>query len=211
MKITKIEQQKKNSKRLTIFLDDKFWLGVSQETFACFKLKKGQIISKEKQQEIVSFEEREQAWQKALGYLSYRARSKQEIIDYLKKKDFKQKTIKKTIAKLAKYNYINDKQFVRSWILSRKSKGKGPRFIYSELIKKGFDASEIEKMIETCYNQSSQIETCLEVAKKYLKKNNFNLKNYQNKQKLFRFLGQRGFDYDIIKEVLRKYKNKEIN
>jgi regulatory protein len=211
MKITKIEQQKNNPKRLNIFLNNEFCFGVSQEALINFSLKKDKEISKKERKEIINFEQKEQAWQKSLNYLSYRSRSKKEIVDYLEKKEFNKKVIKKTVEKLEKYSYINDQDFLKSWIDNRKRKGKGPKIIFGELIQKGFNKEKIEKGLMSCYNQADQVKVCQREGEKYLDKKKIEINNYQDKQKLFRFLGQRGFDYDIIKEVLENIKNKQTN
>ncbi len=204
MKITKIEEQKKNSKRFNIFLDDSFWLGVSQDTLVNFGLKEGNSISPKEKRKISQVEKLEQAWQRSLHYLSYRNRSSQEIRDYLEKKDFGQKIIKLALEKLEKYQYINDSAFLVSWVNNRIGKGKGPRHIYQELLQKGFSKERIEKGLAECYDRDKQLKICLVEGEKYLGKKKINLEDFNDKQRLIRFLGQRGFDYDIIKEVIEK-------
>jgi len=204
MEITKIEQQKNNRKRYNLYLNDSFWLGVSQDILVKFNLKKGKQISKNEKAQIDLTEKIEQAWQKSLYYLSYQNRSKKEIVDYLEKKDFSKKVISKTIEKLNKYQYINDSQFLTDWVNNRISKGKGPRQIYNELLKKGFEKEQIEKGLRSCYDRDKQLKICLGESIKYVSKKAINLEDYKQRQRVFRFLGQRGFDYDIMKEVIKK-------
>jgi regulatory protein len=206
MKITKIEKQKNNKDRYNLFTDNEFWLGVSKETLVDFGLKKDKKISSKLQKEIKESEEIQKAWQKSLRYLSYRARSEKEIEDYLIKKEFNKQTIRQTIKKLEKYDYINNKKFSKSWIENRKNRLKGPYLIKSELIRKGIDGKKIEQYLNSCYNQEEQLRVGIKAGQKRLSKKRLDLENYKESQKIFRYLAQRGFDYDIIKDVINKLK-----
>ena len=55
----------------------------------------------------------------ALKHLSYRDRSKRELIQYLEKKEHAPSVIQKTIQYLVSLNYINDQRFAMEWGRSR--------------------------------------------------------------------------------------------
>jgi regulatory protein len=207
MELTKIEKQKNNPKRLNLYLNGNFWLGVSRETFIKHNLKKGLEINKKQKNEIEKEESLSKAFDCSLKYLSYRSRSRQEIREYLKKKEFNNDIIDKTIVKLKKYNYLDDQRFLIDFTNSLIAKNKGPKYIISKLLTKGFKKNKIEKTLKDCYTNKKQRKVCRQTAKKYLKKKKLNLNNYQDKQKLFRFLAQRGIEYDIIKGIIENINN----
>ncbi len=200
MKITKIKTQKRAG-RYNIYLDGKFFLGIGQETLIKAGLKKGQEISPSRLKKLKEKEAENKAWQRALKFLGYRVRSEQEMRDYLLRKEVDQKTIDQTIKLLIKQGQLNDQEFARVWIKDRQAKLKGPRLIYSELVKKGIGKEIIETGLKKWYNSKQERK----IAQKAFEK-----KAGQEKEKIFQYLMRRGFDYDIIKEVLDK-NNKQLS
>ncbi len=199
MKITKIEKQKNNEDRLNIFLDDEFAFGINQKLLRKFNLKKDKEINEEEKSKILEAEQADKALELAYRYLGYRPRSEQEIRDYLEKKEIDSKIIEKTVKKLKKQGQIDDREFVKSWINWRKNKRKGPYFIKNELYQKGVGKDLIEELLDKCYTKSEEKEIAQEAAQKKGLKSEM---TYKQKGKIYRFLGQRGFSSDIIKEVI---------
>ena len=52
MRVSRIEVQKKDKSRYSVYLDDSFWLGVSEGTLIKFNLAKGQTLTPEECQNI---------------------------------------------------------------------------------------------------------------------------------------------------------------
>lgn len=149
-------------------------------------------------------------YQKALFFLSFRPRSEKEIRDYLKKKKSDDLTSEKIIESLKASNFINDKDFA-SWFIEQRTiiKPKAQRVIKMELKQKGIDNDLIEELlIETP-------STDLAKAKKLAEKRIQRYGKVDDKRKVFekmaRYLASKGFDYDIIKEVIDQVLPKEYN
>ncbi len=79
MVITKIEKQRKNSKRWNLYVDDEFACGISEDTFLNFGLRTNDEITQASIDEIKRFDEYQYAKKAALDSLSYRVRSRKEI------------------------------------------------------------------------------------------------------------------------------------
>ena len=75
--VTKLEPQKKNPQRLNVYLNGEFAFGVSRA--AAPWLEEGNELSQQKINALQTEDQVEQAFQRALHYLSFRIRSEQEI------------------------------------------------------------------------------------------------------------------------------------
>ena len=141
----------------------------------------------------------EYAFNRALKYLSLRARSTQEIKDYLLRKKFEPQAISQAINKLIELKFLNDEAFGESFTRSRQVyKGKSRYFVRYELKQKGLEPETIEKVLA-----SSQED--LQTAKEFIarkKRIYSNLDKKEFKEKMIRLLSSRGFAYDIIKNAL---------
>src|SRR3989338_7569541 len=96
-----------------------------------------------------SEENRSQAFNYSLKYLSYRARSVKEVYDYLLRKNFIEDTINSVLKKLIDLKFLDDLEFGRQWIESRqKYKGKSKFILKSELGMKGLSNDVIETLLK---------------------------------------------------------------
>lgn len=138
----------------------------------------------------------------AYRFLSYRQRSKKELIDKLKKKKFSDKVIEEVVGNLAGYNYINDNDFALNWAENRiRSRHIGPMILRSELLKKGISKDIVDKTLKEIYNKYSERSLAIDAlnAKAGLLKD---IPEEKKKRRLYGFLMQRGFSYEIINEIL---------
>lgn len=158
-------------------------------------------------------------YNKALFFLSFRPRSEKEIRDYLsskgrsasgRKKEVPQEIINLVIDKLKEHKFLDDLEFAKWWI-ERRSK-KGIRLIKLELKQKGIDKDLVEKVINDSATEIvNDFDKALSLAQKRVKR----YKDMEDKRKVYeklgRFLASKGFDYDIIKEVIDQILPKEYN
>jgi regulatory protein len=138
---------------------------------------------------------------KALKYLSYKNRSTKEIYDYLKKKDFSEEEIGSAIAKLIEYKFLDDTNFSEIFIRDRQLKGRSKRMISYELKQKGVNKETAEKSL-------NKAQEDLKTAKEYIEKRMHQFDRLypdKRKQRIIGRLQSRGYNWDIIKEVLKKF------
>jgi len=135
---------------------------------------------------------------KALNYafllLKYRMRSKNELVSRLKKKRFKLDIIEKVIDNLEKNNYINDKEFSRLYLDSLLKKGYGKKRIEFNFNRLGIDKNLISEFLDDIYYKKN-LEELIKKKISFYK---------DRKDKLLRFLLQRGYTYQEIEEALGK-------
>ena len=146
-KITALVIQKKNKERVNLFLDNALAFGISLN--AALNLKKGQFLSDEEIARLKFNDQAEQAYQKSLHFLSYRARSAQETKQYLRKKDFGEDAIEIAIERLTDKGYLNDAEFGQLWVENRnRFNPKGKTALRYELRAKGLSEADIEKALD---------------------------------------------------------------
>ena len=202
MKITKIEPQKRNKNRRSVYIDGSYALGMSLETFVKLDLFKGKEIDREELEEIVLETETAKAKDYAKLLLSYRERSPKEIEDRLKKRGYSEEAIQKTVSDLTEVGLLDRKRFAKMWIKERlEFSGKGKRLVTLELLQKGLKKEEIEEAFEN--SDFDELEIAKRVAERYLS----HLKDtdpLKQRKKLYDFLARRGFSFEIIGEILNE-------
>jgi regulatory protein len=138
----------------------------------------------------------------ALRFLSYRPRSEKEVKDKLKRKKIDQTMIDRVINKLKEQKFINDEEFAKWWIEQRTNfKPRSLRLIKIELRQKGIEQDLIDSLI----NDLRLMNNDLEQAKKLIEKRIERFRDLSKQeiyQKLGSYLARRGFDWDIIKQVI---------
>lgn len=197
--ITKIETQKKNKNRVSIFIDKKYAFGIYKKTLMKFELETGMILTPELIEEIKVEDEYKKCFNSALNYLSYRSRTSDEIRKKMLDKEYGLNTITKVIKELKRLNYIDDLDYSKQYIEYKKKK-MGRRRIRYELERKGIDSRVIEQAL-LAYNSGKAYDQALRIAEK--KNNQYGDISYQKRyNRLAGLLNRRGFSYDIIKNVL---------
>jgi len=202
--ISKIEKQKKNSKRVSLFVDGKFMCGIYEDTLIKYGLNRGDDISKETLNQLQNFDEYLYAKKVSYDLLSYRLRSIREIKDKLKAKKVSSHSIEKTINHLTELGLLNDEEFARQLIQSNISyKPKGKSLIKQKLYQKGISKQVAGKMLNDIFSNINEKNLIIPIFEKYLKKlktGDINIK----KRKIFSYLAGKGFDFDIINEIIRE-------
>ncbi len=234
MKITDIATQQKNGDRVNIYVDGQFAFGLHIEVLLQHRLQKNQEVTESQVAELKAADAFRQAYDKSLNFLSVRPRSSREILQYLRQKliykhpDYthnsqsdsrlrfiaeQQTSIEQVMARLTEAGYIDDVAFARWWITNRQRfRPRGKRLLLLELKAKGVSTADIEAALMTPREEGhfsseltefNEAEAATQLATKYLKKHN-QLSNYEQKQKLSRYLAGRGFDWDVINQVTQE-------
>jgi len=152
----------------------------------------------------------EKFYKKALNFLSFRPRSEKELRDYLKKKKCDELTSQRIIENLKDHKFLSDEEFAKWWIEQRTFiKPKAARIIKMELKQKGIDNDLIEQILKD--GKESDFEKARKLAEKRMPRYSKIEEKRKVYEKLGRFLISKGFDYDIIKQVIDQIFDKEYN
>lgn len=198
-KVTAIEVQKKNRQRVNIFLDGEFAFGLSRIVAAWLQV--GQELSDEKIASLQAEDAHEVALQKALNFLSHRARSDDEIRQNLRKHGMPENVIDKTLERLHQAGLANDEEFAQAWVENRTTfRPRSRRALSMELRHKGLDEQTIQTALAEAPNEVSLAYQAAQQKVRRLE----GLPWPEFRQKLSAFLARRGFGYEVIGEVIRR-------
>lgn len=198
-RITAIEVQKKNRQRVNIYLDGEFAFGLSHIVAAWLKV--GQELSEDKIASLQAEDAREIALQKALRFLSYRARSQEEIRQNLRKHGVSESVIQETLEHLQKAGLANDDQFAQAWVENRTVfRPRSRRALSIELRRKGLDDLTIRAALAGTADECTlAYQAALQKAR--------GLEGLEwpvFRKRLSAFLARRGFGYEVIGEAVRR-------
>ena len=204
MKITKIEKQKKRKDRFNVYADDEFVCGLSEDTIIDESLALGQEIDQKEIEKLVEKDQSAKAFDKAICFLGYRARTKKEVYDKLLAKEFDEKVIKKTIGKLKEMGYLSDIEFTKSWVKDRiATKPEGKKLLQIELRQKGIEEKMAKEQLEKLVDEKTEVAMAQKALNKALKQYN-KLPSREKRQKITSYLARRGFDWQLINMLLNK-------
>ena len=200
MEITAITPQAKDKTRCSIYVDGRFYCGLTIETTVKNRLKVGQSVSAEYLSEIQLESEKRTALDKALTHLTATQKTEREIRDFLTKKGYLPAIAEYVLEKLRGYNFVNDGEYAKAYVTAKSSK-KGERLIRMELWAKGIaDADAADALAEI--DEETQISSAKAVLEKYMRGKTADAPTLQ---KAYRHLLSKGYSFDVAKSALSSF------
>jgi len=143
---------------------------------------------------------------KVYRFLSLRPRSEKEVADYLKKRKISSSDFEKIFKILKEQKLVDDWEFVKWWLEQRETfKPKGKIALRAELKQKGIAEEIIEKALAQINEESLAKKALAKKAKVYQR-----LSPEEFFRKISQFLSYRGFSWQTIEKVAKKFKNDKI-
>lgn len=211
-KITDINPQKKNSKRLNVYINGDFAFGISAQLRFEKRVEIGQEINSQRTQDLILLDQIERLQDKALKFLSFRPRSEKEMKDHLlrkgKLKEIKSDiekaqyeiSIQEAIKKLKRIGQIDDSEFSKWWVEQRYNfSPRGENLLKAELRSKGIENNLIDELLQN--DTEIQVQLATKAAEKKIRLYK-KLEEKEFKDKMGQFLARRGFSWTIIKQVV---------
>jgi len=196
--ITALEVQKRNKKRVNVFIDSEYALSLSLDEAA--RLRKGQLIS---EAEITALKDQAAvtvATDQAAHFLSLRPRSVHEVRQNLRQKDTPPPVIDAAIERLTALGYLDDQQFAAFWVRDRNQfKPTSPRAMQYELRQKGISDTIIQ---EALANLDAE-DAAYRAAHGHMRR----LRGTEQRafrDKMYVFLQRRGFSFDLARRVVTR-------
>lgn len=200
--ITDIQQQKRTPGRYSVYLDDTYSFSLSDLELSGSELRVGRELPEE---EVVAWQEQSAegaAYNLALRFLSYRQRSRREIVEYLVRKDVPEEAIEAVTLRLMEQGLVDDAKFAASWIASRQSlRPRSRRVLEQELLQKGLDRQTVHVALEEL-DEDVQEQALIHIIERRRRQS-----RYQDHDKLMQYLAGQGFTYGQIKKALERLDN----
>ena len=199
MKITKIEDQKKSTKRCNIYIDGEYHSSVDKDTQQELKLCEGMELNEDEFNQKLEIIQYKSALRAALYILTRSAKTEKEIKKRLKEKDHPEKAISLALEYLKEIGYINDESYTESFIRSSKDvTGTSKRTLYYKLANKGVDNETIQQKLEEA--EIDDYASAMKAAQK--KAGSIKGDKRERASKLFGFLYRKGYSMDVCRKII---------
>lgn len=203
--ITKIEIQKRNKDRYSIYIDGEYSFGVYENVIIKYALQKGMKLEDDFLEDVLKKEEQECANNYALKLLNFKMRTTNEIRKRMREKEYSDEVIDKTIEYLNYLNYLDDREYTQKFIRDKSNlKKMGKERIKRELYAKGVDDEMIKEELENIVDEDDEYETAMELAVKKLETTYKNDDKNARYRKLGGFLQRRGYSMGIVMKILKE-------
>ena len=210
MIISDIRVQKRNKNRFSIYVDGRYRFSLDEHTLGRAGFHIGDKIDEETINNLTSRDEFFRARDYGMMLLSYRDRSEQEFRKRLLDRAYKREVVEEVIELFKRENLINDRLFAEKWIehiLS--SRPMGAMRIRHELRAKFVDEQVVDDVVAGMIDSEKELSLAQAAADKKMRA----LKGYTDEKvrnRLLRHLKSRGFQFDIIHDVMKEYVRDDI-
>ena len=200
--IARIEVQKKNQTRYSLFSDEEFVLGVSDAALAKLNIGKGTVLTSALYEQIIKEESLWKTREYLIRLLSRRDHASFELKQKASKKEFDPDVVQQIIEELEQKGYINNKSFALKYVHDKLEFNKwGSNRIRAELVRKQIPKDYIEYAINEHFD-NEKISDLLRALTLKKKTQLLRTSPEKRKKKLFDFLLRKGYDTNIlIKEI----------
>lgn len=196
MRITAIQTQVKRAGRYSIFVDGKYSFSFSESMLLEQTLHVGQEVTEMEISELKRLSDDDKVYSAVLRYIAMRSRSEWEITSYLTRKGADEPLQDQILNKLRDYGYVNDENFARSWVESRRLlRPISLRKLQHELQLKHIANDVISRVLTD--DQTDELVVLRDLIARKRRQT-----RYQDNQKLLQYLAGQGFDYGEIKEAM---------
>ncbi len=196
--ITALQEQKRDRRRISVYVDGRYAIGL-QELIAA-GLKVGQSLSAQDIERLQRRDDAEVAYERTLGFLSYRQRSRAEVLAYLERHDVPEATAEAVLLRLSEAGLVDDQAFATYWVENREAfRPRGTRSLRFELRRKGVADGTIDEATQGLDEAASAYRAALERARR-----SCSLDRQTFRRRMAAFLLRRGFDYDIVSETVER-------
>jgi regulatory protein len=203
MRITALEPQMNNPDRINLFVDGRFLMGVNAVIVLQMGLRLEQELSPEQLGQLHSEEIEQRAVDRALNYLSYRPRSREEVRRYLRRKETPPEIIETALSRLDRLDFVNDRSFAGFWIDSREHfSPRGARALKNELRMKGVERDVVDELVNDEQDEERALRAGRKKAMSLVNTPNIDYATFRNR--LGPFLQRRGFAYQVVTKTVRE-------
>ncbi len=140
----------------------------------------------------------------ALKFLGPRARSKSEVRDKLEQAQTPEATIEEVLHRLEELALVNDAELATDMAERARSRGESASRVRSGLKFRGL--SEVPGLVDSSGEEERDRALTLAITRARALRN---LPPQVAQRRLAAYLGRRGYNYDIVKEVCRKALSEE--
>lgn len=140
----------------------------------------------------------------ALRILTRRDHSKHELTQKLKARGYTGEVIDEVISECKRFDYINDERTAQVFIRQLQKKGYGRKRIRFELNSKGIRGKHIQTLLSETISDADECQCAEKAIQKHARRFDREKDILKKKDKIYRFLYDRGFSKTVISELISK-------
>jgi regulatory protein len=202
LRITALQPQANNPERVSIFVDGQFLQGANTLLVYQMGLATGQELTQEQLTQLRDEETLQKAVDRALNFLSFRPRSREEVRRYLKGKAVEPEVIEAVMQRLDRLDLVNDHDFASFWIENREQfSPRGAQALKNELRMKGVKRDIIDELVSGEQDEDLAMQAARKKAFSLIQQPNIDYATFY--RRLGSFLQRRGFDYEVTSRTVK--------
>lgn len=200
MVVTKVEAVTKT--KYKVYVDGQFAFILYKGELSRFHIAEDQELSQEIYEKIRTEVILKRAKLRAMHLLNDMWRTEAQLREKLTRNEYPSDIVEAAISYVKSFGYINDYEYARSFIESRKER-KSRREIYMQLVGKGVS----RELIDEAFEESYEREDSTEAIRRLLEKKHYDRENttLEEKKKIMAYLVRKGFGYDDIRKTMQIY------
>ncbi|QKS60428.1 RecX family transcriptional regulator [Paenibacillus barcinonensis] len=201
LEITKVERTKSREARYRISFG-MYSITVLEDVMIKYRLTRGNTFMKKDLEDILLADERQRTYVQALRFLEFKQRTRHELSQKLKQKEFAPPIIQEVLERLEQEKLVDDDLFAKEWTRQRmEGQRKGKLWIRQELRQKGI-ANELIAEVLDDVSAEAELDTALTAGQKKWKQVRGDVQ--EKKRKTFAYLMRRGFSMDLVRRVVNR-------
>ena len=175
---------------------------LSYRDFEKLKIQNEMIIDEKLYSNLLEISKFSEAFEISLNFLSYKLRTEKEVVTKLKSKNFSYEIIADVLDKLKTLDLIDDVNYAKVFIndkinLTNYSKKR----IINDLYLKGIDKRVYQDYLDEVFGYNMEFDKATEAVENKINIWKEKYQGYELKNKIITFLLQKGFNYDVAKQV----------
>ena len=198
MTVTKIEPLSKT--RYKVYLDGQFAFTLYKGELSRYHIAEESVIGDDIYDSLRLIVVK-RAKLRAMHLLSDMGRTESQLRTKLKQGGYEEDAVEAAIRYVKSFGYINDMEYARSFIDSRKDR-KSKKELYAALLQKGVPAEIVEQVFEEADYGEKDSRQAIEAL---MRKKSYNPEtaDVKEKQKMMGYLMRKGFSYQDVRNVLQ--------
>ena len=201
-----VTELRKRRHRLTaVILDDGEPVPVDTETLLTAGIAVGSSLTPEQWEELIALSQSNRAYEKALYLLEYRAHSRKELADKLRR-EYGEELALQTVEKMDVLGLTDDESFARDYARELLTvRQYGVHRVRSELLRKGIDKELVEQILAE--QEEDPVERLAQlIGKKYRPLPT----DPKGMQKIMAAMVRRGYEFSDVRQALTRLTDEEI-
>lgn len=200
MKIVSITENGKRKKIVTILTDSEEEVRVDGSFVSDHAIREGMEVKDGLFTAWLNEWRRRKVMDAALTYLGYRSRTRAQMEEYLRGKDFPIDTVEYAVEKLIGYGYLDDRRYAKEYMESKlRERSLGRMRIKMALKERGIDDGIIEEALAG-YDEDEELSQAMACLHKQLSLRKGKSPEIRRKQ-CYAALARRGFNWEIIQRA----------